>query len=336
MKRYRDLMPRIATRENVGLGFHKAALGKRCLPTVRHFMANFDFEINRIVRELTDGSWQPGAYERFQVRDPKVRLIHAAPFRDRVVHHAIMNVCGPLFERGAVDQSFACRLGRGNLAAVHHAARCAKSRQFFLKLDIRKYFDSVHHETLRGLFLRRFKDGRLLDLLDRVLTSFETAPGRGLPIGTLTSQYFANHYLDGMDHRLMEFLPCPAYARYMDDFVLWHDDEKVLDEWLEEIRAWLGKERQLVLKGAPQPAPCREGIPFLGYRVLPGRILLGRRARRRFREQLLSHEAAHAAGRMTGAQLQRCMDALLAFVQVADCQKWLHRTLIKRTAILHP
>jgi retron-type reverse transcriptase len=330
MKRFAGIVPRIATWENVALAFHKAAAGKRRRPAVERFAANLDGELNDLVRELAGGSWQPGIYERFTVRDPKVRVIHAAPFRDRVVHHAIMNVAGPCFEHGAVAHSYACRQGRGNLAAVYHAARCTRSHRFFLKLDIRRYFDSIHHDTLRELFRRRFKDGAFLRLLDRVLDSFHVTAGRGIPIGSLTSQYFANLYLDAMDHWIMEGLGCPAYARYMDDFVLWHDDEGVLQRWLGEITAWLAAERRLELKSAPHPARCREGVPFLGYRITPAGVLLGRRARRRFSSTLRDCEEAHAAGRLSSLQLQRRTDALLAFVRVAECRSWRQRFLATR------
>jgi hypothetical protein len=226
-----------------------------------------------------------------------------------------------------VAHSFACRLGRGNLAAVHHAARCTRSHRFFLKLDVRRYFDSIHHDTLRELFRRRFKDGAFLRLLDRVLDSFHVTEGRGIPIGSLTSQYFANLYLDAMDHWIVEGLRCPAYVRYMDDFVLWHDDEAVLQRWLGEISGWVAAERRLELKGSPRAARSREGVPFLGYRITPHGVLLGRRARRRFAARLRGDEDAHAAGRLPSLQLQRRTDALLAFVRVAECRSWRQRFL---------
>jgi len=320
-------MPRICTWENLALAFHKAAAGKRRSAAVIRFEANLPDELNTLVAELESGTWQPGAFHRFLVRDPKLRVIHAAPFRDRVVHHSLMNVAGPCFEQGAVSHSYACRTGRGNVAAVQHAARCTRKFRHFLKLDVRRYFDSIPHDTLRGLFRRQFKDGTFLALLDRVLDCFHTTAGCGLPIGTLTSQYFANFYLDGLDHWIMETLRCPAYARYMDDLVLWHDDPAVLAGWLGEIQDWLMARRGLELKGSPGPAPCAEGLPFLGYRLLPGRVLLGRTARRRFRQRLRGYETDHAAGLLPMADLQRRADALLAFTEVARCRDWRRRTL---------
>ncbi len=245
----------------------------------------------------------------------------------RLLQMNLMNVAGSCFERGAVAHSYACRSGRGNLAAIKTAARCTRANRFFLKLDIRRYFDSIHHDTLRSLFRRIFKDGAFLSLLDQVLGSFETKDGRGLPIGTLTSQYFANFYLDGLDHWIMESLGCRAYVRYMDDFVLWHQDAGVLEHWQGVIAGWLGRGLHLELKATPGAVACADGLPFLGYRVLPGRVLLGRAARQRFFQRLEGYEKAYGEGSMSAADLQRRADALLAFTQVAACGAWMQRGL---------
>lgn len=329
MKRHGQLMPAIATFDNVVAAFHLAAAGKRQTRAVREFAAEFDAGINRLVGELITGAWQPGEYERFTVRDPKLRVIHAAPFRDRVAHHALMRVAGPLLERGALPHSHACRAGKGNLAAVQHAARCTRRHRFFLKLDIRRYFDSIAHGTLAALLRRRFKDGVLLGVLQRLIASFSTTPGRGLPIGTLTSQYLANFYLDGLDRRVVETLRAPGYVRYMDDFILWHDDATQLAAWREDIQRWLAAERGLEIKHLARPLPSSGGVAFLGYRITPRAVLLGRRARRRFRFRLRALEREHDEGRLKSAALQRRADALLAFTEAAACHAW-------RRALLHP
>ena len=327
MKRFPALMPRVAAWENLALAFQKAASGRRTSPAVRRFASSLDRELNSLVRELKEGTWQPGAYQRFIVRDPKVRTIHAAPFRDRVVHHALMNVAGPCLERSAIHHSYACRTGRGNLAAVQHAAACTRRYRSFLKLDVRRYFDSISHDKMRALLRRRIKDGALLAVLDRVIQSFHTSTGCGLPIGTLTSQYLANFYLDGLDHCIMETLRCPAYVRYMDDLVLWHDDAAVLADWHDQIAIWLVAERGLVLKGLAKPAPCHEGLPFLGYRITPRAVLLSRVSRHRFVARVRSNERAHGSGGMSSTEMQRRTDALLAFTGVAECRVWRQRVL---------
>jgi RNA-directed DNA polymerase len=325
MKREGQLLPRIATWDNLGLAFHQAAAGKRGVPEVVAFASNLDAELNGVVADLQAGTWQPGPFRRFVVRDPKLRVIHAAPFRDRVMHHALMNIAGAGFERGAIDHSYACRTGRGNRAAVLHARRCTRRHSWCLKLDVRRYFDSIPHDRLRFLFRRRFKDGAFLGVLDRIVAGFSVSPGRGLPIGTLTSQYFANFYLDGLDRFVTEGLCCPAYVRYMDDFLLWHEDPAVLTGWRDQVCTWLATERGLALKALPEPVRCADGVPFLGYRMMPDRILLGRPARRRFAGRLRSYEDAWRMGRLDSAELQRRVDSLLAFTDLAACRNWRRR-----------
>jgi hypothetical protein len=322
MRRLGHLLPQIAEHQNLVLAFGKAARGRRAAPAVRRCAKDLDAWLADLGRSILDGSVAVGGYHRFVVFDPKQRVIHAAPFAQRVLHHAIMNRCGPVFERGAIADSFACRLGKGNTAALararHHAARQA----CFLKLDVRRYFDSVPHDRLKVRYRRLFKDAALLQLLDRIVDSYQTQPGRGLPIGTLTSQYLANFYLDALDRFVKETLRCPAYVRFMDDFALWHDSAAQLAEWRETIATWLRETLALELKPGTRLLPTRQGMPFLGFRVLPGRLLLGARARRRFRVRLAGLERSFAAGRMGEAELQRRAGALVAHTDGALCRAW--------------
>ncbi|MEK7677765.1 MAG: RNA-directed DNA polymerase [Verrucomicrobiota bacterium] len=330
MKRAGHLLPRIAERGNLVLAFWKAARGRRNSNTVRGFAGGLDERLRSLSREILDGSVTVGEFARFVVFDPKQRTIHAAPFRERVLHHAIMNICGPHFERGAIDGSCACRAGKGNRAALVQARRFAARKAHFLKMDIRRYFDSVDHDRLQERLRRLFKDAALLRLLDRIVESYQTAPGQGLPIGTLTSQYFANFYLDALDRHVKEGLHCRCYVRFMDDFALWHDSADQLGVWREEIALWLQTALGLKLKPGTRLLPTVQGMPFLGFRVLPGRLLLDRRARRRFRLRLTAYEEACVRGRMGVAELQRRVEALLAHTDQAQCRAWRRRVLALR------
>ena len=155
----------------------------------------------------------------FRILDPKPRLIHAPGFPDRVLHHAIMAHAGPVLDRGLVDDTYACRTGKGTLAAVQRA--CAQAGRFawFAQIDIRAYFASIGHERLLALLQRRFRDRDLLALLRRIVGAHQPTAGCGLPIGTLTSQYFANFYLNGLDRLLLEHMRVRGYVRYLDDAV---------------------------------------------------------------------------------------------------------------------
>lgn len=327
MKRMGGVMEAVADLSNLHRAWGRAAAGRRRSAEVGAFGRDVTRSLAGLVEELGSGRWRPGGYRKFVVCDPKVRVIHAAPFRDRVVHHAVMGVAGPWLERGASDRSFACRVGKGNRAAVAWALECTGRRRWFLKLDVRKYFDSVDHGVLEGLLRRRFKDGQLMDWFRHVVGSYEVTAGKGLPIGTLTSQYLANFYLDGLDRRIVEVLRCREHVRFMDDVVLWADDAGTLEGWLEDVAGWMRRERGLEWKGTPRPLPSDGGVPFLGYRVLPGAVLLGRRARRRLRARVTELRALHRAGRIDTAALQRRASSLFSFTDHAGCLRWRRRML---------
>jgi RNA-directed DNA polymerase len=330
MKRMGNIIPRVAEYGNFMGAFYKAAKGKRSSPEVRSFTRDLSANVSSLVRETLSGDVAVGRFHCFVIRDPKQRVIHAASFRERVLHHAIMNVTGEWFERGAIEHSYACRRGKGNRAALSHALKQTTTTRCFLKLDIRRYFDSIDHEVLRQRLRRLFKDDRFLQLLDRIVGAFETAPGCGLPIGTLTSQYFANTYLDPLDRFVIERLKCRRYARFMDDFILWSDDAGALMSWRDELSAWLSATLKLSLKEHPLPGRSSDGLPFLGYRLKPGRVLLSRPSRQRFLRRLNDYEAAFAEGLLDEQGLQRRVDALLSFTSHAPCVSWRRTALASR------
>ena len=172
-----------------------------------------DENLAGLARDLAEGTYTVGPYHQFTIFDPKERLITAPCFRDRVLHHALTLVCEPVFERFLIADTFACRRGKGREAAVERAKQFARRYPWFLKLDIRKYFNSIDHEILLGLLARKFKDRRLLDLFGRIIASYEVAPGRGVPIGSLTSQHFANFYLGWLDRFVKEGLRAGGYVQ---------------------------------------------------------------------------------------------------------------------------
>ena len=327
MKRVGGLLSRIAGHENLLLAFWKAAKGRRDSAAVLRLASNLDHECAVLGEEIRNGSVEVGRFHAFVVHDPKRRVIHAAPFRERMLHHAIMNICGPHFERGTIHDSYACRLGKGNLKALLQALRFSRGGGHFLKLDIRRYFDSVAHDVLKSRVHRLFKDPGLLHLLDLIIDSYETTPGTGLPIGTLTSQVFANFHLDALDQHVKHGLRCRRYVRFMDDFVLWHESSDQLENWKKEISEYLCGHLNLELKPGTRLGPVSQGLAFLGFRVLPDGLLLGRRARRRFRARLVEYEDGFARGTMDMRELQRRVVALVAHTDLATCWAWRGRAL---------
>ncbi len=331
MKRAGRLYELIAEPENLRLAFLKAARGKRGKPDVSAYAAGLEGNLRLLREQLLERRVDVGHYHFFTVHDPKERVICAAAFPERVLHHAVMNVCEPVLERYAIHDSYACRTGKGMHAAVLRAQAFARQFPWHLKLDVRKYFDSVRHETLMRLLERRFKDKDVLQLLRTVLETYSTEPGRGLPIGNLLSQHLANFYLGHLDHWVKETLGVRGYVRYMDDFVLWADGKAALKTRLAAVRDFLGAELGLGLKDNVQLNRCGRGVPFLGYRVFPGRLALGPRARGSFARKLRGYEGEWLSGRWSEAGLQRHAEALLSYVRFADTTG-LRRVIVARSS----
>jgi RNA-directed DNA polymerase len=185
MKRVANLFDAIVDRTNMQLAVWKAMRGKRSRPEARHYAQHVDARIAELSEGLRSGAFPVGRFQQFLVRDPKERIITAPCFAERVMHHAIMNVCDPHFERWLITDTFACRRGKGRQPALIRAGQFARSYGWFLSMDVRKYFDSICHETLKVALARRIKDARLLALLARIIDSYRGALQRRLPIGSL-------------------------------------------------------------------------------------------------------------------------------------------------------
>ena len=315
-KRHNDLFGRIASFAALRAAAKKAVLGKRKKPGASAFMANFESELLRLERELNDGSYRPGRYVEIEVHDPKRRLVSAAPFRDRVVHHALCAVVEPIFEAGFIDHSFANRKGKGTHAAVRAYERYRDRHSHVLRCDIYRYFPSIDHELLKAEFRRRVACDGTLWLMDLVVDGSNAQepvdlhyPGdeliepyrrrRGLPIGNLTSQFSANLYLDRFDHWVTEVLRAP-YVRYVDDFALFHDEPAALAGWrarierfLEGRRLWLHPRKTVVL-------PTTEPTAFLGYELAPAVGPLRRRPDSRGRRRLPDDNVRRFRRRLRG------------------------------------
>ncbi len=280
-KRYDNLFREIANFAALYRAAKRAIKGKRRKPRPAAFFADLERELLILERELREGSFRTGRYVAFEVSDPKPRVVSAAPFRDRVVHHALCDVVVPIFEHGFIDHSFANRIGKGTHAAIRAYERYRDGHSHVLRCDIYRYFPAIDHAELKVLFRRRIACPQTLELLDRIVdgsnpqepvnlhfagddlfTPFDRR--RGLPIGNLTSQFFANLYLDGFDHFATEVL-CASYVRYVDDFALFHNDPTVLAEWRKRIDLFLECKRlklhprKTFIEATSTPAQ------FLGY-----------------------------------------------------------------------
>lgn len=309
MKTYRRLYPQLCSFENVYRAYRAARRGKRSTAPVAAFEYDQERELLELRDELATQIWQPGPYHSFYIHDPKRRLISAAPFRDRVVHHALINVLEPIWERRFIHDSYANRLGKGTHRALNRCQQFARRYRYVLQCDLKQYFPSIDHALLRAELARRIRDEATLALCDRILASgvgvlseayeMQYFPGddlfavnrpRGLPIGNLTSQFWANVYLDGFDQWVKRDLKCAGYLRYVDDFLLFGDDKAQLHRWRAALLERLAALRLTLHVGRAQVSPVSAGIPFLGFRVYPTHRRLKRRNavnfQRRFRAML--------------------------------------------------
>ena len=316
-KTYDRLFPALTTFANLHQAYRKAARGKRGQVPVAQFELNLEGNLLQLQDELRSHAYRPGGYRSFYIRDPKHRLISAAPFRDRVVHHALCSVIEPLFERGFIGDSYANRLGKGTHLALDRAQSFARGRPFVLQCDIRQFFPSVDHGVLRGILARTIADEDVLALAAAILNGgagvldneydmtyfpgddlFAASRPRGLPIGNLTSQFWANVVMNELDQFVKRRLRCRAYLRYMDDFLLFSDNKRELWEWKRAIEDVLAGLRLTMHARESTVYPVTNGIPFLGFRIFPTHRLIKRRNAVAFQRRLRGWWRAVAKGKM--------------------------------------
>lgn len=313
MKRAGNLMPRIVEVDNLMLAFCKARRGKQGKREVVEYSHSVTENLLSLRQRLIDESMVVGNYNYFEIYDPKKRTICAASFEERVMHHAVMNVCKEHFERHLIFGTYATREGKGVYAAIDRARTAIRRYRYVAKLDVRKYFDSINHQILKTKLSRLFKDYKLLRLFDLIIDSYQTEPCTGIPIGNLTSQYFANFYLSDLDHYIKEVLRVPRYVRYMDDMLLFADSLSELKNNVSKVKEYLEQRLSLELK-PPQIANVNRGVSFLGYSLLPHRILLNRRSKLRFAKKFCTYNSMLASGEWNEVVYQQHIRPLLAFV----------------------
>ena len=267
----------ICSIENLELAYYKASKRKKSANSYLFFRKNEEVNVQKIQERLLSGTWECGAYKQFRIFEPKERLITAAPFEDRIVHHALINVLEPLFERQFVFHTYACRKGKGTHAAIRQAQKFCKNGMFFLKLDVRKYFDSIDHGILKARLRRLTNEGRINELFQKIIGSYTSELAqkqnlqKGIPIGNLTSQFFANLYLSDADHYVLEVLKADGYIRYMDDILIFSKSLRHLKIVHKKLAEYCKENLALELK-PPVFCRCDLGIPFLGKLVTKTQI----------------------------------------------------------------
>lgn len=248
------------------------------------FEAEVEREILQLQEELISKTYRPGGYREFTIYERKPRKISAAPFRDRVVHHALCNIMEPIFEKTFIFDSYACRKEKGTHKAVGRFSEFCRFNRFVLKADIKKYFPSIDHEILYGKIQKKIKCRDTLWLIKTIIDGsnkqdevMDYFPGddllepltrkKGIPIGNLTSQFFANIYLNDLDHYVKEGLRCRYYIRYVDDLTIFADDKERLWRVKDRIAEFLARERLKLHPQKTSVTPVSVGIDHLGYRI---------------------------------------------------------------------
>ncbi len=296
------------------------AHGRRFRGEGARFKFDLEKEVFKLHEQLAAGRYRHGKYRLFTVWDPKVRVIAAGTVRDRVLHHAVHDVVAPRLDRMFIHDSYACRLGKGTHRALDRAHGFLRACRYGLHLDVKSYFSTIDHEILKGLIRRYVADERALGLLERIVDSsdylarkagagasvtsmgpteqmqlemalggLDLAPDvacggriRGLPLGNLTSQFFANLYLNELDQYVKHTLKVRYYVRYMDDMLLFADEKEPVREWERGIREFARGRLRLELHPDGGPVPVRRGIGFLGFRLFPERRKLKKMSVTRF------------------------------------------------------
>jgi RNA-directed DNA polymerase len=316
MKRTGNLISKIADPDNLRFAFYKAAKGKSYKYGVIEYRRNLGRNLLKLRKELLSGNIDCGNYHYFKIHDPKERNICAAEFSERVLHHAIMLQSHDTFEQYQIYDSYATRIDKGTHKAIFKAKKFNNKYDYFLKLDVRKYFDSIDHNILMKALEKKFKSIEVLAIFKKIIKSYQTNENKGVPIGNLTSQYFANHYLAGLDHFIKEELKIKAYIRYMDDMVLWHSDKEYLKECLFVIKNYLKQKLELDLKIA-QLNKTYNGVNFLGYKLKKNFVKLSDNSKKRFVRKMKAYTKMLNAGEWSQGDYQRHVVPLLSYTDYA-------------------
>jgi RNA-directed DNA polymerase len=347
-KTFGNLFPQLTEFGNLYKAWRKAARGKRGSPAAAGFEMNLSGELIRLQKELVEETWRPGEYCSFTIRDPKRRLVSAAPFRDRVVHHALCNVTESIFENAFIADSYANRKGKGTHAALDRAQTLMRRYPYVLQCDLRQFFPSIDHAVLESILFRKISDEPVRRLIRRIVESgagihdddyrmvnfpgddlFAVNRPRGLPIGNLTSQFWANVYLNEFDQFVKRQLHCKGYVRYVDDFLLFADEKPRLWAWKSAIREFLSGLRLALHERSSTVYPVNHGIPFLGFRLYPEYRRLKRENGVNFQRRLRRYYRAYGRGEMSWEALNQGVQGWIAHVSGADT--WgLRRSLFSR------
>jgi retron-type reverse transcriptase len=319
MKRHGSLFEKIYDFDNLLSAFQKAKKGKRYKNEVLLYTSKLEENLINLQNHLIWQTFEPGKYNEFIIYEPKKRIISAPQFKDRVLHHAIYKVLNPIYEKIFIYDSYACRAGKGTHAGANRLTkyiRMHSSNAYCLKCDISQYFHNIDHEVLKEILRKKIKCAKTLWLLDKIIDT--NGESEGLGLGALTSQLFANIYLNELDYYVKQTLKIRHYIRYMDDFIIISDSKDELREIRQNIEGFLWDRLKLTTNQKTQIFPVKQGINFLGYRIWPSHRLLRKSSIKRIKRRLKRLSKDYQEGRATISQIRPVLSSWLGHASHAD------------------
>ncbi len=348
MKTYNNLHENLYSITNLELAFRKARKGKSSKYYVIQFENNLEIELKHLSYELENLTYQPRKLKRFIIRDPKTRTIHSSEFRDRVVYHALVNIIEPIFEKIFIYDSYASRLNKGTLNGVlrfeQFKRKVSKNGRlvknavdnnqiigYCLKADIKHYFETVDHEILVNILKKKIKDDKIIWLVNQILSNYDAEiKGKGMPLGNLTSQFLANVYLNELDYFVKHELKTKYYVRYVDDFIILHNNKDALEYYKNEINKFLINNLKLELHpDKSKIIPLRNGINFLGYRLFNNYKLLRKTNLRKFENKFNDNIKEYKEGYLSHDDFISSLSGWCGYAQWANTYNLRKRLLEK-------
>jgi len=334
MKTYKNLYPKLFSYKNLELAFRKASKRKTKKPYVQKFRENLEENLSELKKELENETYKPSKLTKFIIRDPKTRVIRKSVFKDRIVHHAIVNILEPIYEPRFIPDTFANRLDKGTIPAIKRLdkfkRRVSKNghlvsnsvdenmiKGYIFKADVKKFFDSVNQDKLIGILRRKIKDEKVIWLIIKILKNFDDKIS-GMPLGNMTSQFFANIYLNDLDQFVKRNLKMKYYLRYVDDFLILHKDKKILIVCRRKIELYL---KNLKLELHPDKTkiyPLYQGIDFLGFKIFYHYKIVRKRNVGGFRSRLGWLKKQYIERGVTKEEFTECVEGWFAYACWAD------------------
>lgn len=324
VRKYKNLWSEIISDENLELAYRKAKLGKSSYKAVIKFDKNKEQNMKELKELLVTKKFKTSRYLQKTIYEPKERIIYVLPFKyDRIVQHALINVLAPILTKMFIKNTFACIEDRGLHKGSILTKQYVRNYKYCLKCDIRKFYPSINHDILYGMFERKFKDKEMLWLLHNIIYSFEGETN--VPIGNLTSQWFGNFYMTPLDRYVTETLGIKAYLRYCDDFCLFSNDKAELNKAKKLIEEFLRDKLKLKMSKCDL-FQTSQGVDFLGYRHFRGYLLLRMRTAKRVKKRLPALEKKFREGKISQDRFRSCIESTYGWVKWANTHNFQLKT----------